>query len=510
MSPVSRGRKGRKPRGRDASRVVRAVPAYVEPEPCDCPACTGEGFDPAEMVDDLLGAVGALSAVEDPIDAELLAAMFFAAGAITGAGFDEAVAEEVLPTLAAAATPQAFALLLALDAVRSSPATAAAVGQLAQAGVPEPTWAAATREPLTGRLFRAYRFEEMVASMLVCSFEQAGRTHAFVVKIDDTDCHSAMDIQLAPGEVLDEFMAQTPVEAEKEGLQVLTEDLAPEDFRWEIERALDARAVHDAEGPLPEEPDDSDEPDYEVLAELLRSRMRTLPEPSRPPARHGSDDSSLLESIGQIAEAAREYGNNRLKREGKAKLPPKPKRKKTDGPAPIYRIKVSLRGAKPPIWRRLELPADTTLARLHRIIQVAFGWDDSHLHVFQTAYGEFGVADRELEHRSEVPVTLEQVAGERFTYLYDFGDNWLHEIVVEDMPDREQVTYPRCTGGRRAAPSEDSGGIWGYEELITVLADPSHPEHQERLEWLGLDSADDFQPARFDQAAINEALAELR
>jgi hypothetical protein len=188
-----------------------------------------------------------------------------------------------------------------------------------------------------------------------------------------------------------------------------------------------------------------------------------------------------------------------------AKLPPKPKRKKTDGPAPIYRIKVSLQGAKPPIWRRLELPADTTLARLHRIIQVAFGWDDSHLHVFQTAYGEFGA-----DARSEAPVTLEQVAGERFTYLYDFGDSWLHEIVLEDTPDREQVTYPRCTGGRRAAPWEDSGGVWGYEELISVLADPAHPEHQERLEWLGLDSADDFQPARFDEAAINEALARLK
>ncbi|MEV6844349.1 plasmid pRiA4b ORF-3 family protein [Actinoplanes sp. NPDC051411] len=492
MSPVSRRRKGA------TARVVRAVPAYVEPEPCNCPACTGEEFDPAEMFDDLLGGMGELAEVDDPTEAELLAALFFAAAPIT--------ADEVVPSLITAATPQAFALLLELDAVRGSPATAAAVEQLAQAGMPEPRWAAATREPLTGHLFRAFRFEEVAASMLVCSFERAGRTQAFVVKIDDTDCHSAIDIQLAPGEVLDEFMAQTPVEAEKEGIQVVAEDLAPEDFRWEIERALDARAVHDEEdGPMPEEPDDSDKPDYDVLAELLRSRMRTLPEPTRPPARHGSDDFSLVESIGHIAEAAEESGNNRLKRLGQAKLPPKPKRKKADGPAPIYQIKVSLRGAKPPIWRRLELPADTTLARLHRIIQVAFGWDDSHLHIFRTPYGEFGD-----EGRSEASVTLEQMAGEMFTYLYDFGDNWLHEIVFEDTPTREQVTYPRCTDGRRAAPSEDSGGVWGYEELVAVLADPSHPEHQDRLEWLGLDSADDFQPARFDQAAINEALARLR
>jgi pRiA4b ORF-3-like protein len=495
--------------------VLRAVPAY-QPEPCDCPACTGEEIDLGEMVDDLLEAVGELSAEEDPIEPELLAAMFFAAGRTAGEEFDEAFTEEVVPMLAAAATSEAFGLILALDLVRSSPATAGAIGQLARAGVAAPKWATAARESLTGSRFHALRFEQGVASMLTCTFERAGRSHAFIVRVDHSDCHAAIGIQLVPGEVLDEFLAQVVPETKKQGLQVAAEDLTPEDFRWEIERALDARAVHDQEdGEPPEEgPDgrgDEGEPDYGVLAELLRSRMRTLPVPSRPPARH--DDSSLLASISQIAEMAEQFENKRLKRLGKAKLPPKPKRKKGDGPAPIYRIKVSLKGAKPPIWRRLEVPADTTLARLHRIIQAAFGWDDSHLHVFRTAYGEFGVADRELEHRSEVPVTLEQVAPaarERFTYLYDFGDNWLHELVVEDVLDREQARYPRCTGGRRAAPAEDSGGIWGYEELIAVLADPDHPEHLEAVESLGLESAADFQPDRFDPAAVNEALARLK
>jgi hypothetical protein len=82
--------------------------------------------------------------------------------------------------------------------------------------------------------------------------------------------------------------------------------------------------------------------------------------------------------------------------------------------------------------------------------------------------------------------------------------------VVEKVLDRQPVSYPRCTGGRRAAPAEDCGGIWGYQELVQVLADPGHPEHQERLEWLGLESAADFQPARFDPAEVSRALAELR
>jgi hypothetical protein len=236
--------------------------------------------------------------------------------------------------------------------------------------------------------------------------------------------------------------------------------------------------------------------------------MWALPAPTRPPAVHGSESNAIAE----IAAAGREYELRRRKRDGELTLPPK--RKKAAGPAPIYRIKVGLRDAKPPIWRRLEVPADITLARLHRVIQAAFGWDDSHMHVFKTSYGNYGAADRELGHRAEGPVTLEQVAPaakERFRYLYDFGDNWLHDVEVEAVVDRDPAAaYPRCTGGRRAAPADDSGGVWGHEELVAILADPSHPEHEERLEWLGLASAKEFDPARFDPAEITEALKKLR
>jgi len=195
-----------------------------------------------------------------------------------------------------------------------------------------------------------------------------------------------------------------------------------------------------------------------------------------------------------------------------AKLPAK--RKKAAGPAPIYQAKVGLRGAKPPIWRRLLVPADVSLARLHDVIQTAFGWEDSHMHMFETPYGEFGRADRELGHRAETPVTLEQVAAQaadKIRYTYDFGDDWVHEIVVEKILDRDPaLDYPCCTGGRRAAPPDDCGGIWGYDELVEVLADPDHPEHKERLEWLGLDDASQLDPAAFDQDVVNRALAKLR
>jgi hypothetical protein len=162
----------------------------------------------------------------------------------------------------------------------------------------------------------------------------------------------------------------------------------------------------------------------------------------------------------------------------------------------------------------LLVPADVSLARLHDVIQAAFGWQDSHMHVFETPYGDFGRADRELGHRAEAPVTLEQVAPQakaKIGYTYDFGDDWAHEIVVEKVLDRNPaLTYPCCTGGRRAAPPEDCGGIWGYEELVEILADPQHPEHEERLEWLGLEDATQFDPAAFDPVEVNRALAKLR
>jgi hypothetical protein len=190
------------------------------------------------------------------------------------------------------------------------------------------------------------------------------------------------------------------------------------------------------------------------------------------------------------------------------------KRKKSDRRAPIYQIKVGLRGAKPPIWRRLEVPANISLARLHTVIQIAFGWDDSHLHVFETPYGSFGDADPGLGHRSEAPVTLEQVApavNSKLRYTYDFGDDWDHDILVEKVLDHnESAAYPRCTGGRRAAPPDDCGGIWGYAELVEALSDPDDQEHQDRLEWLGLDAAAGFDPDRFDAESVTRALSLAR
>jgi hypothetical protein len=133
----------------------------------------------------------------------------------------------------------------------------------------------------------------------------------------------------------------------------------------------------------------------------------------------------------------------------------------------IHRVKVTLHGSKPPIWRRLELPSTMTLARLHDVLQVAFDWDNCHLHAFETVCGEFGdpqYNDRWTEYQDEGAVALAQVATAekaKIVYVYDFGDDHRHDLIVEAiMPAVPGVAYPRCAAGRREMRAEDLGEVW--------------------------------------------------
>jgi len=136
----------------------------------------------------------------------------------------------------------------------------------------------------------------------------------------------------------------------------------------------------------------------------------------------------------------------------------------------VHVITVSLEGADPLVWRQLELPSTMTLDRVHEVLQEVFSWEDCHLHAFETAYGAFGPPgepDPWLPGPGdEALVTLAQVAGEEGTdiaYVYDFGDDWRHAIVVDKIiPATPGVSYPRCTAGWGETPEEDSGGIWTF------------------------------------------------
>ena len=181
------------------------------------------------------------------------------------------------------------------------------------------------------------------------------------------------------------------------------------------------------------------------------------------------------------------------------------------GAGVAVQIKVKLRGvSKPPVWRRLQLDAETPLDRLHEAILAAFGWAGYHMHVFRSGAEEFGVPDPELGFIDEGRVSLGELigVGDRLLYTYDFGDDWEHEITVEELLDADpEVHYPVLVAAKGACPPEDCGGPWGYAELKEVLAEPTHEQHREMLDWLGLDDASAFDPGGFDADEIEEELA---
>jgi hypothetical protein len=177
----------------------------------------------------------------------------------------------------------------------------------------------------------------------------------------------------------------------------------------------------------------------------------------------------------------------------------------------IYQIKVTLKGSKPPIWRRIQVPGDIRLDKLHRVLQVVMGWDDYHLHQFIVGGEYYGEPhpDYEMwgpEMRDETRVSLRQIAPQeksRFVYEYDFGDGWEHVLLVEKiLPPEPGVDYPRCIKGKRACPPEDVGGIWGYYDFLETIANPDDPEHDDLLDWIG----GEFDPEHFDLDEVNAGL----
>ena len=182
-------------------------------------------------------------------------------------------------------------------------------------------------------------------------------------------------------------------------------------------------------------------------------------------------------------------------------------------PVRIYQLKIALPYIEPSIWRRLEVPGGMAFATLHSVIQTAMGWEDCHLWTFYVGKVEVGPpqpAGFDLpgmqRPMSAARTTLDELLREqrvKFRYIYDMGDDWLHEIKVEKvLTAQPDVQYTRCTGGERAGPPEDCGGFPGYLNLLEAMANSRHPEREELLEWLG----GEWDAEAFDLDAINTAL----
>ncbi|HEY6374934.1 MAG TPA: plasmid pRiA4b ORF-3 family protein [Edaphobacter sp.] len=179
----------------------------------------------------------------------------------------------------------------------------------------------------------------------------------------------------------------------------------------------------------------------------------------------------------------------------------------------VYRLYVFLLDVAPPIWRRIELSSETSLAQLHKVLQAALGWQDSHLHEFEIGGQRYGVPDTDYDQPGEVvkasTVKLSRALprkGSSLLYSYDFGDNWAHSVVLEDIVPKEPDTkYPRVVDGARACPPEDSGGPYGYAELVEILAKPRHKEYRQMREWAGKN----FAPEKFSVRDANLRLKQI-
>jgi len=178
----------------------------------------------------------------------------------------------------------------------------------------------------------------------------------------------------------------------------------------------------------------------------------------------------------------------------------------------LYTLDVTLEESNPPIWRRVTATDAMTLADLHDVIQNAMGWEECHLHEFIFGKRRFearpplGDPDFEVEGEDEEQVLLGDLLkrkGQRFLYVYDFGDDWMHTVRVESVDkDPAEDFVPECLDGARACPPEDSGGMWGYTEKLAILQDPDHEYFYDIREWMGAK----FDPEAFDRDRVNQKL----
>ena len=186
-------------------------------------------------------------------------------------------------------------------------------------------------------------------------------------------------------------------------------------------------------------------------------------------------------------------------------------------PQNTFQLRVSLRYIKPPIWRRLLVPDDWLLGDLNPVLVAAMGWGGYHMHAFRFGGGfnptEYSTHQMVIEcgpgvqDENEVLLSaLIRRTGQTFSYEYDFGDSWQHEVKVEKiLPYDPNVALPVCLAGARACPPEDCGSFPGYANVLQVLQKAKTQEDRDLLEWVG-----QYDPEHFDLKAVNRRLAHHR
>ena len=175
-----------------------------------------------------------------------------------------------------------------------------------------------------------------------------------------------------------------------------------------------------------------------------------------------------------------------------------------------YQLLIELEGIEPKIWRKVLVSPDVTMRQLHHTIQVAMGWENIHLYKFDVNGEEITQMDfvESEDFIEDHEVTLSSYManeGDKMVYSYDFGDHWVHAVILEKIVAEKPKHLPFCTGGERNCPPEDISGIAGYHEFCKIMANPKLPEYDEKFEWWG----GEYDPESCPVAIINEDLEEI-
>jgi len=178
----------------------------------------------------------------------------------------------------------------------------------------------------------------------------------------------------------------------------------------------------------------------------------------------------------------------------------------------IARLKITLDDVEPKVLRRIEVPFDIRLDRLHLVIQAGMGWTNSHLYEIRSRDVGWGIPDRDWgdgpldARKAHLGDVLEDTGTKTLKYLYDFGDGWEHTIKAESLFDPEPDNiYPRLIEASGRCPPEDCGGPWGYAELLEAINDPKHERHAELSDWF----PEHFNPAVTDVKRLSDDVAIL-
>ncbi len=184
----------------------------------------------------------------------------------------------------------------------------------------------------------------------------------------------------------------------------------------------------------------------------------------------------------------------------------------------VFQFKINIKNiSSPGVWRRIQIPSQWSFDILHGVIQAAFGWENYHPYLFSPrgwgsnpCIGAPGWEDSDCQNAAKIELrnyfTHTQQA---ITYIYDFGDNWIHHILLEDIIDENRIIAD-LLDGRGKCPPEDCGGSYAYMDLKQILEDPDYPEYDEIREWMGMSKKEAWDPNGIDLNTLRQAVYAVR